>query len=160
MRWNRVKPRTCRSNSVATNRDKLKFTSHSNEIFMGTFELRIVWLSWRHVQDTRVFRPTYIRNILMEMSDSRSTKQQPTAEHPWTLIRLFVCAGQVGIAMSAHWCEPASDSADDIAACERYQQFNVSKPLNKRTSKRIEKCKFVHVKHSAISRSNKDVTWT
>jgi beta-glucosidase/6-phospho-beta-glucosidase/beta-galactosidase len=40
---------------------------------------------------------------------------------------LFVCTGKIGIALNIHWCEPVTNSTEDVAACERYQQFNVSK---------------------------------
>ncbi|XP_023723771.1 myrosinase 1-like isoform X2 [Cryptotermes secundus] len=33
--------------------------------------------------------------------------------------------GKVGIALNINWCEPLTNSTEDIAACERYQQFNL-----------------------------------
>jgi hypothetical protein len=38
------------------------------------------------------------------------------------------CTGKIGIALNINWCEPETNSTQDVAACERYQQFNVSKP--------------------------------
>ena len=39
---------------------------------------------------------------------------------------MSVCTGKIGIALDINWCEPATNSTQDVAACERYQQFNVS----------------------------------
>lgn len=33
--------------------------------------------------------------------------------------------GKVGIALNINWCEPATNSTEDAAACERYQQFKL-----------------------------------
>nr|BAB91145.1 beta-glucosidase [Neotermes koshunensis] len=33
--------------------------------------------------------------------------------------------GKVGISLNINWCEPATNSAEDRASCENYQQFNL-----------------------------------
>ncbi|XP_021923725.1 lactase-phlorizin hydrolase-like [Zootermopsis nevadensis] len=33
--------------------------------------------------------------------------------------------GKISIALNSNWCEPISDSAEDIAACEQFLQFNI-----------------------------------
>nr|AOY34571.1 beta-glucosidase [Coptotermes formosanus] len=33
--------------------------------------------------------------------------------------------GRVGIALNINWCEPATNSSEDVAACQRYHQFNL-----------------------------------
>jgi hypothetical protein len=35
-------------------------------------------------------------------------------------------AGKLGITLNIHWCEPLTNSTEDLKACERYQQFRVS----------------------------------
>ena len=48
---------------------------------------------------------------------------------------MSVCTGKIGIALNIHWCEPATNSTQDVAACERYQQFNVSKRCEEKREK-------------------------
>jgi hypothetical protein len=45
-----------------------------------------------------------------------------------------VYTGKIGISLNINWCEPATNSTEDVAACERHQQFGVSK--------REEKCAY------------------
>jgi hypothetical protein len=45
------------------------------------------------------------------------------------LIGIFLILGIIGIALDNSWCEPIS--TDDVDACERFQEFNVSNIQNK-----------------------------
>lgn len=48
---------------------------------------------------------------------------------------MSVCTGKIGIALDTEWCEPATNAAQDVAACERFQQFKVSKRCKEKRQK-------------------------
>jgi beta-glucosidase/6-phospho-beta-glucosidase/beta-galactosidase len=48
---------------------------------------------------------------------------------------MSVCIGKIGISLNINWCEPATNSTEDVAACERYQQFGVSKHCEEKRQK-------------------------
>jgi hypothetical protein len=47
----------------------------------------------------------------------------------WNVTEVTLIPGKLGITLNIHWCEPLTNSTEDLEACERYQQFRVSAPF-------------------------------